>query len=467
MLLVVSFLFGAGCFLVDDGGGNEGEKTPEADISSDSGIDETTDGNDTGDGVTTSDGTKVIFNIKDASALALLKPPSQQETTSNLKKVVGDKLEDVISAEGTDATGSALSVEEALPRVDQMFLGPNGVVVLFLKENLFVEAGEGCLFVRITSSGETVECIDPLVTSLPVLWTPQRSIEIPGGYRNVQFDSLGSIYYVRDSSLWRWSVSDQTLKQLTNDAITVGFYAISPSGDVWIKGRTKIGGTDFFRRLKIDGSLEDAFIGSVINFRLVDSETLLVSGDEESQVNDFGLFRLQINSNSSLELTPIIRNNNALFQRPGDWALPHTSGYNIYDFQKSSTGRFFALDGTSGKRYLLEIHPASPRFVVTAAAEITFFRIVDQDLYLVGRNSANRHIFHKIDPDDSSSEEDLLGGQNIQIYHFIVAGRQIYFDGLRFSDNKLILGRIDQNNGNQLEELSEIQASLIDLEFVQ
>ncbi|OGQ46427.1 MAG: hypothetical protein A3H42_00100 [Deltaproteobacteria bacterium RIFCSPLOWO2_02_FULL_46_8] len=55
----------------------------------------------------------------------------------------------------------------------------------------------------------------------------------------------------------------------------------------------------------------------------------------------------------------------------------------------------------------------------------------------------------------NASEIDLLGGADIEIYHFSYSAKsgRILFDGLRFSDNKYLVGSIDTQNGNTLTVL--------------
>jgi hypothetical protein len=139
--------------------------------------------------------------------------------------------------------------------------------------------------------------------------------------------------------------------------------------------------------------------------------------------------------------------------------------------EKAGNGKAYGLHGRNQHnglpRRLLEVYPDAPSFVETTARSVSYFLIADEDIYLVGEDASGRNRFLKMRLGLPSTEEDLLSGEEIQIYHFVLIDQYIYFDGLRFSDNKLIIGRIDQNEGNEMIELTPLQVELIDLQFVE
>ena len=110
----------------------------------------------------------------------------------------------------------------------------------------------------------------------------------------------------------------------------------------------------------------------------------------------------------------------------------------------TSSGKVYALTGYVGSLVLDQYYPvvAHPPSAVTKVA--VFGRILS-NIILAGLNSSNKNVMTLFNTSDDS-EIQLIGPDNeIEVYHvnYVTADNKIMFDGLRFSDNKYVLGQID------------------------
>lgn len=81
----------------------------------------------------------------------------------------------------------------------------------------------------------------------------------------------------------------------------------------------------------------------------------------------------------------------------------------------------------------------------TIVKKISVFQGVINHLVLSGLNENDKYVTTLFDTSDQS-EMQLIGPDNeIEIYrlNYVASENKIMFDGLRFSDNKYVLGQID------------------------
>ncbi len=84
-------------------------------------------------------------------------------------------------------------------------------------------------------------------------------------------------------------------------------------------------------------------------------------------------------------------------------------------------------------------------FPTTIVKNITLAQGAGTKLVLAGMDASSRNTMTLYDTSDSN-ETPLLGADNeIEIYHinFAAGENKVLFDGLRFADNKYVLGQVD------------------------
>jgi hypothetical protein len=106
----------------------------------------------------------------------------------------------------------------------------------------------------------------------------------------------------------------------------------------------------------------------------------------------------------------------------------------------------FAISGYGANGLLMQYYPelAKPS---TAVRKVAVAQGVLTNVILAGLNSSDRNVMTLFNTTDQS-ELELLGESNeIEIYHlnYVAATNRIMFDGLRFSDNKYVIGQYDLN----------------------
>jgi hypothetical protein len=126
-----------------------------------------------------------------------------------------------------------------------------------------------------------------------------------------------------------------------------------------------------------------------------------------------------------------------------DWYGSHILGTHT-----TTDNKVFAVAGVGANGTLMQYYPtlAKPTTQVTKA---TLMQGVITNLLLAGTNSAGQNILTVLNT--SSGQESLLigAGNEIEIYHlnYLANGNKVMFDGLRFSDNRYVIGQVDLSNG--------------------
>jgi hypothetical protein len=81
---------------------------------------------------------------------------------------------------------------------------------------------------------------------------------------------------------------------------------------------------------------------------------------------------------------------------------------------------------------------------------------VINDIVLSGTDSTGVHVTTLYDT-SAASESQLIGpGNEIEVYHlnYVSSGNKLMFDGLRFSDNKYIIGQVLLDGSNTLSAVT-------------
>ncbi len=444
-------------------------------------------------GSTSAGNPSITIDISGASALVLTSDTSTA-TSSNLKKLVDNQLVDVLSA-GSSQSGlkinsdnsaglsAALTAEDVLPNVWHMEIGPAGEVVLGLSlDNPPVDVdGTSCYLIRVTGADtatSSVQCVAAAGDFVQLPWTAHVWLgddwgDVPPMRDFVQFDSQGNIYYLgNNAGITKWSSSDGSLTQhgqegdvmltfqvLSDDVI---FYSAFVPGSLAASGTSGV-----FRYITPTGIITTGLHGT--DFFADASQSVLYA----SSNNPYGLFQAPYDTTSVGTTSELISPEQPLEIDDSHQIIGDEFGY----FERMENGTILAqtigawcmdtdcsaFSGAAG--YIVSIAPDAPAFIDTPLSEITFFRTIDNDLYIAGKNSDGQNAFIRMTigaPDDAVS---FFSGKDIQLFNFVRVDSVLYFDARDMSDGHYFFGKLDLSSGAPYtyQELSTLQAELLGL----
>ncbi len=438
--------------------------------------------------IPTSEGGSLNFDLSNAEAIVAT-DETATTTSSNLKKVVGSELQEIVSY--VDANGQVIkdSGGTPLPSVTRIFTGPDGAVAFMLDSAISINDTD-CMFFRGTTENESITCIDPDLTVLGEFVSTTVHTEFDEetlsyvDYNNVvqavQFDAEGNIYYIsgyvglEGHNLYRWSFALGESEALIDESsfVYVREYLIVSDGSIFIQVTESIDPETedqtyyFFKRLA-NGSVVNAPFESAHSFTIADEDTLLLSAHISN--DNYGLYDVPFDALTFGDMEKILP-----FEDQS--ALEDSNGF-LYEglatseWQKSSSGDVYALmlglkDGSFDGTQIVKVFPDEvPSFVDTTLESIVFFRLVDDVFYIAGEDEDGINNLVKMSLGDIGSSESLLD-EDIQIYNMVIVDNKVIFDGLKTDDDTIIVGQIDMNDGNALTELSEEEAHLLGLQSI-
>lgn len=325
--------------------------------------------------------------------------------------------------------------------------------------------GEGnCILFRV-SSDNSFRCID-------------RELESIGDDNGVnewlQFDDAGNLYYSGRDSSWRpllrrWSEAGGAT-DLINDNIDLDRFLAMSDGSVSIAGHSSSASNSFLRRLLPDGSLKNIALGIDLSELFALGNEVYYAGNADTGFQDRGVFHI---AEDGIDRTMLIGspeegspysatfdpNDNPYHTCAGaaakarHGALCYGFGAFTRQLLRTPSGAIYAIDGMGDDSSLLQYFPEVKPIDGSIFRPLIIRNILDE-LLIAGYDEGMKNRFVIFRPSDGI-EIDLLSGEDIEVYHFDYASTGIiYFDGLRFSDNRYVIGAIDTTAGNRLSILS-------------
>ena len=404
-------------------------------------------------------GTQALsFNLADTVGLALGDPSVNSfdlggastranGNGSNMRKVKGDgQMEEVVNS------GSA--------SISKFLIAPNNkiYVVFSQKTNLSDTSRQsdpdGCLLAEIDKASGTPKCIDNQLNS--ITWQDKTK------NKSIQFDSSGAIYYAGSNSagqsVLRKNAAGQT-SDLINDNIQLNDFHVMPDGRVIITGYTTSTNAQWIRRVSAQGGLTNLYTSTIAQFirTFPDGNVYIGTWGNSS----YGVVRYLANSDAVDPQVYIIGGgingiNNPLLDATSFCDNGQYSTYQgfcgfygslVKGLHRTTSGKMFAIAGYGDLGELMQYYPSLSR-PNTSIQKVSVFQGVIDNLVLAGLNSQNKYVMTLFNTTDSS-ELSLIGpNDEIEVYHinYVAAENKIMFDGLRFVDNKYVLGQYDLNS---------------------
>jgi hypothetical protein len=405
-------------------------------------------------GMPTPTPTPLRFNIGAATALALTDPTTMHGVRKNTTMIgqapAGSNLQ-AVSASG----GLSDAVSSGAASISHFFISPTGklFVVFSTPVNInntssWPSPSSGCSLAQVDPSSGVPTCIDN--SGSMIYWTGPGSASTQG----IQFDNSGAIYYtgsaIGGGTFLRRYLNGVSTNLIT-DNVMLDHVLVMGDGSVFVSGRTLSTSASWTRRITPAGSLQpleptnsnflasfsdnNVYMGLWSNSGVVRYMTASNAIDPESWIGQSGSMYFNASSICS-----------AANQT---WSNPFCGGGggNVGWSYRAPNGNEFVTVGYSGQSSVAMQYFPTVGFLSTEVANVTVAQGVGNDLVLAGLNANHQNVLTFYDTTSASNPEtELIGpGSQIEIYHLSYAASQnkLMFDGLRFADNRYVIGSVD------------------------
>jgi hypothetical protein len=355
----------------------------------------------------------------------------------------GSKL---LAISTTGAVSDAISSGTAVVR--DFYSAPNGnVYIVFESKVALTTGGTTCLLAVVDVSTGAPTCVDSTLDS--ITW----ELGFYNGYGNspVQFDSLGRIYYAGYSGSSRVlrRASNSSVTDLINDNVTLQDFAVLADGTVLVVGQTTSTSTRWLRRISNAGGIKNLFLGSVYSLRI------FADGNAYAGVcctSSMGI-RRYVAETDLLETKFWVGESGVDSYNSGNYCRDRDANYAFCNFNGSmysslfnTFGRkTFAVVGQSGmNKQLWQYYPTVEKANVSAINSVTLAQQVITMMILSGTSSTGSNILSLYDTSSKQETVVMDGSNEVEIYSMSYSQKKnaIMFSGLRFSDNKYVVGEV-------------------------
>lgn len=413
-------------------------------------------------------------------------PPSEAKLKFSLKGAVGTVLADSTASQRSRdgarvaSVGSNLqalfpdgSLREAITTgtatVRRVVPAPDGSLYVVFSDVTALGAGQACAFVQVYPDSGVPNCVDPEVQ--PTLTFPPATTNEP-----IQFDARGRVYYaaaVKTGGLVIRRLGGGPAQDLISRFVSVTAWLVLPSGDVLISGATEANGQRWTRLISSSGGIRTLRNQDAIWIRLFSD------GNAYLQPSSWTVDRFLVGSgeldsrpwlggtNGRLAWSQLCLTNPVVPSRPSDEGEPSRPPARPASRARPPRAQAARVcDGgppppvfTPGKpplatsdgrqilRYGNEFVQIFPELVLLPSA-VTVPGVAAEagnQLVVSGLGSDGRNMTTLLDP-AGGNETQLMGpDQEVEIYRleFSASENRVFFDGLRFADNRYVLGYID------------------------
>lgn len=402
--------------------------------------------------------------VSGASIARLEKPKVVTPTvTFTVTGVVGLALPEQLSsapASGMFAVKSDGTPVDSLAQgslsasIRDFYSAPNSrFYVTFTSPTAVVQGGPLCILAEVDSSTGVSTCVDSSITSVGLTTGSNRNPPI-------QFDSQGNVYYfgiLNSKFVLRKSVNGQ-ITNLINDNISMQDFIVLGDGGVLIAGTTQSSGTRWFRKLSPANELTSIVTQNTeISFlaRFPDGNVYFGYSDGTGT----GIKRYLTATNSIDSRDWVARKyytvNNpyqlmtfcsgALEARNPTYPTACQQPHNVTQLMTTANGQVLAVVGTSpSTKQVVSLYPTVEPVATAIATTTLVYQFVDK-IVIAGSNGSGTNMLTVYDP--ASYQETVIIDQSneTEIYSvaYVPTTGKLLFNGLRFSDNSVVVGEVD------------------------
>ena len=379
----------------------------------------------------------VRFDLSDAVGIAMKTGVS---SSSVKKQAIGSNLLVVLSS-GLTRDAVILGTVS----VNQFLIAPNNrLYVLFKSATDFGNGTTSCILAQVYRSTGDAKCIESSLAYVDI--------------GTIQFDADGNIYYSGGNSQYRRSVvrryANGSATDYVNQYQSFDKFFVVPNGDILISGSTSSNGLSWTRKISTSGQITslDADNADVF-WQFPDGNVYFPSGAT--------CLKRYLIASSQLDVRPW-----ASWSSSSDCKDPYDTGYIGYlngSFNPRvwilANGLVMSLRNTE----LVYMYPKLKK-ASQSLSRISFGIPALTSAILVGTNSSGINQMILYDSTNDSSSMLVDGSSEIEFYHvnWNVSLNRVYFDGLRFSDNKYVIGYL--NLANKQIIASDLLSKLTDFQ---
>lgn len=332
--------------------------------------------------------------------------------------------------------------------IDEFFVAPNGrTFILFTNKVSLTSGSPRCLLAELNIETGIPRCVDPTVDRIKWKFASEEI------YRNqpIQFDSAGNTYFVgygADGNFLR-RISAGGSTDIINGNIEIFDFVAMPDGDLVVSGQTISSRVTWIRRYPADGGLVNLSVGANWGSisRFVDGNVYL--GQQE-------FVRRYLASTKSLEEKTWVSKDrsqatSATYHDALLWCNEKDVGYSKTLCQASLGHWERPLNILGQKNYvvlhspriLMQYYPAVER-ANSVVADVVSSQLVGTRIVLAGTNSAKKQVMTVYDSTSNAETIVMDGSNEIEIYSmsYVPSTNSVMFSGLRFSDNKFVIGEV-------------------------
>lgn len=399
-------------------------------------------------------GGQLRFDFKQARGLALLDLPRGRSATGSAAAFAGKTNLDAVAADG--------STEEAAisgtAKIKKFLIAPDDTVYLLFVEPVDLDvtnpADPECLLARVDPDSGRPTCVDDSLVMVD--WPDDTTLSNDA----IQFGPGGAIYYsgltAANKTVLRRVVAGRTTDLIT-DYMYLSDFLVLPDGSVITTGQTKSTGSQWTRRVAPQGGLQtiapeqmqflDRYPDGNVYMGGFWSQYSLAVGRFLTATNQLDT-KYWIGSSSAEPAADFYFDRDA-FCSDGQAATRagfcQGNGAMLRDSATTSDGQVFVIAGSGANNILARYYPGLvfPDIAIRPTAVVAAGR----KLVLAGLSGTGQNVISIYDP-ASDEAATVVGPDNeIEAYHFSYSPsrNEVLFDGLRFSDNTYVLGRIDMD----------------------
>jgi hypothetical protein len=374
---------------------------------------------------------------------------------ADLSSQSGSKL---LAISTTGAVSDAISSGTAV--VKDFYSAPNGnVYIVFESKVELTTGGTTCLLAVVDVSTGVPTCVDSTLDS--VSWGLGYNTDT--GNSPIQLDASGAVYFagrVGSSSVLR-KAQNGAITDLINDNVTLQDFIVQSDGTVIVAGYTTSSQVRWLRRISAAGGLKNLTIGTVFSlWRFADGKVYAgLWGDP-----NFGWKRYSTDLDALEDKYWISGNINgvsrdAYFKLDSLDSIADCSGTNgskntsfcgwyggmvnpVFNVLGQKT---FGVAGSTGQvRQLWQYFPTVEKTNVTAISSVTLAQQVITTIILSGTSSTGSNILSLYDTSSKQETVVMDGSNEVEIYSMSYSQKKnaVMFAGLRFSDNKYVVGEV-------------------------
>ena len=379
----------------------------------------------------------VRFDLSDAVGIAMKTGVS---SSSVKKQAIGSNLLVVLSS-GLTRDAVILGTVS----VNQFLIAPNNrLYVLFKSATDFGNGTTSCILAQVYRSTGDAKCIESSLAYVDI--------------GTIQFDADGNIYYSGGNSQYRQSVvrryANGSAADYINQYQSFDKFFVVPNGDILISGSTSSNGLSWTRKISTSGQITSLSSESAdVFWQFPDGNVYFPSGAT--------CLKRYLVASSQLDVRPW-----ASWSSSSDCKDPYDTGY-IGFFNRFFNPRVWILANglvmSLRNTELVYMYPTMKK-ASQSLSRISFGIPALTSAILVGTNSSGINQMILYDSTNDSSSMLVDGSSEIEFYHvnWNVSLNRVYFDGLRFSDNKYVIGYL--NLANKQIIASDLLSKLTDFQ---